>query len=266
MQAGSSSWPARRVNAAALAIETEIPEDLDERTGTVVVVNDVDAKSAASLLGKVDPFSGLDEGARLAVVQRAGRRVVARGQMVFWQDEPGDTMFVLLDGTVKLVVWSREGELMELVRFAAPAAFGEVAVLDGGPRSASAEAVERSTLLVVTRAELLRLLRSEEQVAEALLRSLGTMVRRTTRQVTELVFLSLQGRVAAKLLELAAQAGPGAERTRRVTQVELATMVGGARQTVNQALRSLEARGYIRTAGRAFEILDRERLQRLAGG
>jgi CRP-like cAMP-binding protein len=89
------------------------------------------------------------------------------------------------------------------------------------------------------------------------------MVRRTTRQISDLAFLSLQGRVAAKLLDLT---GPDGDRTRRVTQVELATMVGGARQTVNQALRSLESRGYIRSAGRSFAILDREQLRRLAGG
>jgi CRP/FNR family transcriptional regulator, cyclic AMP receptor protein len=123
--------------------------------------------------------------------------------------------------------------------------------------------VERSALLVVTRAELLRLLHSEEQVAEALLRSLGGIVRRTTHQVTDLAFLSLQERVAAKLLELA---GPGGARTRRLTQVELATMVGGARQSVNQALKALEGRGYIRVAGRAVEILDPQQLHRLAGG
>jgi CRP-like cAMP-binding protein len=164
---------------------------------------------------------------------------------------------------VKLFVASRNGGIVELVRHRPPAAFGEVALLDGGPRSASAEAVERSTLLVVTRPELLRLLRSDEQVAEALLSTLGAMVRRTTRQISDLAFLSLQGRVAAKLLDLTE---PDGARTRRVTQVELATMVGGARQTVNQALRSLESRGYIRSAGRVFEILDREQLRRLAGG
>jgi CRP/FNR family transcriptional regulator, cyclic AMP receptor protein len=173
-------------------------------------------------------------------------------------------MFVLLEGAVKLVVRSRDGELVELVRHNPPAFFGELAVLDGGPRSATAEAVERSTLLVVTRAELW-LLRFEEQVAEALLRSLGTIVRRTTHQVTDLAFLSLQGRVAAKLLELAGPAGQGVARTRRLTQVELATMVGGARQSVNQALKSLEARGYIGVAGRTVEILDPQQLHRLAG-
>jgi CRP/FNR family cyclic AMP-dependent transcriptional regulator len=227
------------------------------------MVMHVDPRAIASLLAEVEPFGELDEGTRLEVAGRAGRRVVERGQVICWQGEPGESMFVLLNGAVKLVVRSKDGELVELVRHQPPASFGELAVLDGGPRSATAEAVERSTLLVVTRAELLRLLRSEEQVAEALLRSLGGMVRRTTHQVTDLAFLSLQERVAAKLLELA---GPGGARTRRLTQVELATMVGGARQSVNQALKALEGRGYIRVAGRAVEILDPQQLHRLAGG
>jgi CRP/FNR family transcriptional regulator, cyclic AMP receptor protein len=226
----------------------------------------VDPRSIASLLAKVELFGELDEDARLAMAERARRRVVARGQVIVWQDEPGESMFVLLEGAVKLVVSSRDGEVVELTRLVAPASFGELAVLDGGPRSATVEAVERSLLLVITRAELLHLLRSDEKVAEALLRLLGAMVRRTTRQVTDLAFLSLQGRVAAKLLELAGPAGQGPVRTRRVTQGELATMVGGARQSVNQALRSMEARGYIRAAGRAVEILDLQSLRRLAGG
>ncbi|HTF60672.1 MAG TPA: Crp/Fnr family transcriptional regulator, partial [Actinomycetes bacterium] len=164
------------------------------------------------------------------------------------------------EGAVKLFVSSRDGGIVELVRHRPPATFGEVALLDGGPRTASAEAVERSTLLVVTRPELLRLLRTEDQVAEALLRILGTIVRRTTRQVTDLVFLDLRGRVARQLLALA---GDGNAWT-SVTQAELASMVSGARQTVNQALRSLESGGYIRASGRSFEILDRERLEDLA--
>jgi CRP/FNR family transcriptional regulator, cyclic AMP receptor protein len=167
---------------------------------------------------------------------------------------------------VKLVVSSRDGGVVELARLVAPASFGELAVLDGGPRSATAEAVERSTLLAITRTEVLRLVHAEEQVAEALLRLLGTMVRRTTRQVTDLALLSLPKRLAAKLLELADPAGEGPARTRRLTQVELATMVGAARQSVNQALKSLEARGYIRTTGHAVEILDPQSLRRLAGG
>jgi CRP/FNR family transcriptional regulator, cyclic AMP receptor protein len=226
----------------------------------------VDPRKIASLLAEVELFGELDDGTRLAIAGEARRRVVERGQVLFWQDEPGESMFVLLEGAVKLVVSSRDGGVVELARLVAPASFGELAVLDGGPRSATAEAVERSTLVAITRAEVLRLVHSEEQVAEALLRLLGTMVRRTTRQVTDLALLSLPGRVAAKLLELADPAGEGPARTRRLTQVELATMVGAARQSVNQAMKTLEARGYIRTAGHAVEILDPQSLRRLAGG
>jgi CRP/FNR family cyclic AMP-dependent transcriptional regulator len=226
----------------------------------------VNLQDRAEVLARTELFREVDDGARCLLAQRVAERFVERGQLVFVQDEPGDRMYVLAEGVVKLYVSSSNGGIVELVRHHAPAVFGELAVLDGGPRSASAEAVERSILLVVTRSELLRLLRSEEQVAEALLRSLGTMVRRTTRQVTDRAFLNLRGRVARQLLLLAEDddglGGDGT--TRKVTQGELATMVGGARQTVNQVLRSLEARGYIRTTGRAFELLDPDQLRRLA--
>jgi CRP/FNR family cyclic AMP-dependent transcriptional regulator len=224
----------------------------------------MNSQHRADVLARIELFQGADDGARRLVAERASERIVERGQAIFWQDEPGDRMYVLADGVVKLYVSSRNGDIVELVRHRAPAIFGELALLDGGPRSESAEAVERSTLLIITRAELLRLLRSEEQVAEALLRLLGAIVRRTTRQLTDLVFLDLRGRVARQLLVLAEDGGSGA--TRRVTQGELATMVGGARQTVNQVLRSLEARGYIRPVGGAFQLLDPEQLRRLAEG
>ncbi|HYJ73789.1 MAG TPA: Crp/Fnr family transcriptional regulator [Actinomycetota bacterium] len=224
----------------------------------------MDLQRRADVLARTELFRGIDEATRRRIAEHAAERVVGRGQCVFTQDEPGDRMYVLAEGAVKLFVSSRNGGIVELVRHRPPATFGEVALLDGGPRSASAEATERSTLLVVTRAELLRLLRAEDQVAEGLLRTLGTIVRRTTRQVTDLAFLDLQGRVARQLLVLAAGDGGGPGRTRPVTQAELASMVSGARQTVNQALRSLETRGYIRAGGRGFEILDRERLEHLA--
>jgi CRP/FNR family transcriptional regulator, cyclic AMP receptor protein len=230
----------------------------------VKIRRNVNLQQRAEVLARTELFKGVDEAARRRIAERVAERVVERGQTVFVQDDPGDRMYVLAQGAVKLYVSSSNGAVVELVRHHAPAVFGELALLDGGPRTATAEAVEPSALLVVTRGELLRLLRSDEQVAEALLHLLGTIVRRTTRQLTDLVFLNLPGRVARQLLLLASDGdGPGTT-TRQVTQGELASMVGGARQTVNQVLKSLEARGYIRAAGRVFELLDRERLQRLS--
>jgi CRP/FNR family cyclic AMP-dependent transcriptional regulator len=231
---------------------------------SVKIRRDVNLQQKAEVLARTELFRGVDEAARRRIAERVAERVIDRGRSVFVQDEQGDRMYVLAEGAVKLYVSSRDGGIVELARHHPPAVFGELALLDGGPRSASAEAVERSTLLVVTRDQLLGLLRSDEQVAEALLHLLGTIVRRTTRQLTDLVFLNLPGRVARQLLLLAEDGdGPGTT-TRQVTQGELATMVGGARQTVNQVLKSLEARGYIRAAGRVFELLDRDRLQRLS--
>jgi CRP-like cAMP-binding protein len=220
----------------------------------------VNVQHRASVLARTELFQTVDEATRTRIAERAVARVYERGQLVYLQGAPSDKLFVLASGAVKVYVSSRGGDIVELVRHHAPTVIGVVGLLDGHPHSATAEALERSTLLVIPRSELLRLIRSEGQVAEALVRAIGTIARRTFQQITDLAFLDLQGRVARQLLNLAG----GGARTRQVTQGELATMVNGARQTVNQVLRSLESRGYIRASGRVFEILDHERLERLA--
>jgi CRP-like cAMP-binding protein len=212
------------------------------------------------VLARAPLFRALDERVLGQLAGRLPQRVVAKGAAIFVQEELGDRMFVLAEGVVKLVLRSARGQVIELVRHRPPAIFGEIAILDGGPRSATAEAVQESRLLVVAREEFLRLLRSDMQVADALLRSLGEMVRRTTRQMSALVFLDMRGRVARQLLQLAADDGTT---TPPVTQTELAEMVGGARQTVNLALRRLEQDGHIRM-GRRIRILDEERLRQRA--
>lgn len=226
-------------------------------------------KQIAELLAETDLFGVLDPATLEEAATRTLVRVVEKGQTIFVQDEPGDRMFVVAEGAVKLVVRSAQGEVVELVRHWRPATFGEVALLDGGTRSATAEAVERATLVVVTRDELIHLLRSDPQVVDRVLKALGGLIRRADQQATELVFLDLPGRLARRLLELAETPGDGPKgprpRTRRVTQTELANMVGGSRQSVNIALRSLERRGFIRLVGWSIELLDPAELRRRAG-
>jgi CRP/FNR family transcriptional regulator, cyclic AMP receptor protein len=229
----------------------------------------VTPKQIAELLAETDLFGVLDPVTLEEVATRTLVRVVEKGQTIFVQDEPGDRMFVIAEGAVKLVVRSTQGEVVELVRHWRPATFGEVALLDGGTRSATAEAVERATLVVVTRDELIHLLRSDPQVVDRVLEALGGLIRRADQQATELVFLDLPGRLARRLLELAEMPGDDPKgprpRTRRVTQTELANMVGGSRQSVNIALRSLERRGFIRLVGWSIELLDPVELRRRAG-
>jgi CRP/FNR family transcriptional regulator, cyclic AMP receptor protein len=226
-------------------------------------------RQIAELLAETDLFGVLDPATLEEVAARTLVRLVEKGQTIFVQDESGDRLFVIAEGAVKLVVRSAQGEVVELARHRRPALFGEVALLDGGTRSATAEAVERTTLAVVTRDELIHLLRSDPQVVDRVLKALGELIRRADQQATELVFLDLPGRLARRLLELAEtpEDGPGGKRpmTRRVTQTELANMVGGSRQSVNIALRTLEKRGFIRLVGWSIELLDPVELRRRAG-
>jgi len=228
----------------------------------------VTPEQIAELLAETDLFGVLDPATLEEAASRTLVRVAEKGQTIFVQDEPGDRMFVIAEGAVKLVVRSAQGEVVELVRHWRPATFGEVALLDGGTRSATAEAVERATLVVVTRDELIHLLRSDPQVVDRVLKALGGLIRRADQQATELVFLDLPGRLARRLLELAETPGDDPKgprpRTRRVTQTELANMVGGSRQSVNIALRSLERRGFIRLVGWSIELLDPAELRRRA--
>jgi CRP/FNR family transcriptional regulator, cyclic AMP receptor protein len=226
----------------------------------------MDAHQVASLLSKTELFSALDGQACHELAERSTQRVYRPGQVVFVQDEPGDRMFVVAEGSVKLLIRSAHGDAVELARIWPCEVFGEVALLDGGPRSASAEAVERSVLIAIARDELIRLLRSNEALVDALLRSLGRLVRRANRQATDLIFLDLRARVAKKLLELGTVGGAAGMLHRKITQGDLAQMVGGARQTVNQVLRQFEQRGWISMANRTIEIVRREGLQRQAGG
>ena len=227
----------------------------------------MDTGRIARLLGETDVFRVLDQETLRELASNVLVRTVDKGQSICVQDDPGDRMYVVAEGVVKLVVRSPRGEVVELMRHWPGGTFGELSLLDGGPRTATAEAVERSTVIVIHRDEVLKLLRSSADVAEALLRSLAAMVRRTDRQATERVFLHLPGRVAAQLLELdeaIKRDRSPKPRSHRITQTELAQMVGATRQSVNQALRTLEARGLIRMGPQGIKILDHAGLRRRA--
>ena len=226
-------------------------------------------EEAAGLLGSTDLFKNLDP----PVLEHLGRSVTLRnyrrGHLIFSQGEPGDSLFVISEGLVKVFVTSEEGEDMVLVTLRSPETFGELALIDGGLRSASAEALEPTRAVTLSRGTLLELLQSHPALAQSLLSSLGGLVRRLTEQAADLVFLDLHGRVAKLLLSLAEERGRRENQEilldLQVTQGDLAAMVGGSRQSVNHILQAFQRRGYLEIKGRRMALKDLSALAKRAG-
>jgi CRP-like cAMP-binding protein len=227
------------------------------------------AEQAASLLGRTPMFAGLDQTELLELGACARRRIYQKGEHIFHQGDPGDAVFVLVGGRVKVVFASQEGDEMILATLQPPDVFGELALIDGGPRSASIQTLEPTTVLTLTRATLLDLMSRQPAVTDVVLRSLGRLVRRMIAQAADLVFLDLHGRVAKLLLrqieDPAKHANERLSLDLKMTQSDLAAMVGGSRQSVNQILRQFERRGYLRLEGHRLIVKDVEALRRRAG-
>ena len=214
-------------------------------------------------LAKTELFGGLDAAVLDEVAAAGAVRPYRKGQILFATGDPGETLFLVIDGMVKIYLTSEDGGELSLGMFAPGSVFGEVALADGGPRSAFAEVVESGRLFVLGRPEFLALLRDHPKLNEAYLRALASRIRRSTDRSEDLVFLDLQGRVAKLLLELAAGSG-GAVVALPGGQQELANMVGGSRPTVNQILKTFESRGYITLQGRNISVIELSSLERLA--
>jgi CRP-like cAMP-binding protein len=227
------------------------------------------ADRSVDLLAQTELFGELDRATLQQVAEHAIRRSYKKGSLIFVQGDRGDALFVLVEGLLKVLVTSEQGDEMVLVTLRPPATFGELALVDGGPRSASVEVVEPATVLSFERTTLLELAQRYPPVGVGLLRSLGSLLRRLTGQASDFVFLDLHGRVA-KLLVRFAEAEVLAPQGEVVldlhlTQGDLARMVGGSRQSVNQILRSLASRGYLELRGRSIVIKELSQLRRLAG-
>jgi CRP/FNR family cyclic AMP-dependent transcriptional regulator len=229
----------------------------------------VRTEAAVELLRRTRLFAGLDEPTLRALAERSVERSFPRHGRLFFQGDPGSGLFVVANGLVKVVVTSEDGEEMVLVTLGPGEALGELAVVDGGPRSAAAEALEPTSALLITRPVVLELAARDPALTEALLKALGGLLRRLTEQASDLVFLDLPGRMAKLLAGLAAERGTataeGIELDANLTQTDLAGMVGASRQSVNQILQGFARRGYLQVRGRRIVIHRLDLVRRRAG-
>ena len=220
---------------------------------------------AKDALRRCGLFSHADETTLKAVASALRVRRFRKGETVFHQGDPGNALFIVAAGSVKVVLPSDEGAEPAIVAVLGPGEFfGELAILDGAPHSATIVAVESTEILVLQRETFLELIDSQADLRRALLASLATEIRRLTGHVEDLHFLDLPGRLASRILRLAAAEPPGPDGSVRIpwpyTQSELAGMIGGSRQSVNRLLADLTDDGLVRLERDALVVVDPDRL------
>jgi len=191
-----------------------------------------------------------------------------RGHVIFAEGEPGDRLYVIESGKVKIGRRSSDGREHLLALFGPSDMFGELSIFDPGPRTSTATAVTEVQAVSMDRAGLRQAITSRPEVAEHLLRSLARRLRRTNAMLADLTFTDVPGRVAKALLQLTQRFGSqeaGLLRvTHNLTQEEIGQLVGASRETVNKALADFADRGWVRREGKGVLILDPERLARRA--
>jgi CRP/FNR family transcriptional regulator len=212
-------------------------------------------------------FGTADEPVIDALISALRIRRFRKGETIFHQGDPGDALFIVATGSVKVVLPSDEGAEPAIVAvLGAGEFFGELAILDGAPHSATIVALEPTETLVLHRDAFLGLIDTQPDLRRALLASLATEIRRLTGHVEDLHFLDLPGRLASRILRLAAADGTARAGSASIpwpyTQSELAGMIGGSRQSVNRLLADLADEGIIRIERDVLTVTDLGRLAR----
>lgn len=221
---------------------------------------------AAALLQKCALFRALDGDARSRLAARAHRRRYASGDTIFTMGAPGDSLMAIALGIVRIKFSSPAGKEIVLADLSAGDVFGEVALLDGKERSADAVALTNCELLVLDRREVISFLEHNPHVCLRVMEMLCATLRRADERMADIAFLELPVRLAKILLRRSGHWPSGAGRTSKLSlsQAELASMVGGRRETVNRCLRDWERQGIIDLKDRWIIILDPLKLSAIA--
>lgn len=179
--------------------------------------------------------------AQLGILSRYVRTChYPRGTTIFREGEDGAVLFVILQGSVRIYTLGTQGQEVTVAVFSGGDFFGELALLDGRPRSASAEAMRDTQALLLPRETFLQSVHDCPPIAATLLEALAWRLRRSTSHVGDLTSLTAAQRVMQQLLMLSAPGG-----SIRLTQEQLAQLLGTTRETVNRVLRQLREQGIV---------------------
>ena len=217
---------------------------------------------------QVPLFADLTDSELTALVKDFMRREFKAGEAIFQQGDPGQVLYLIETGQVRIFVHGSDGQETSVVFYGAGDVFGELAVIDGLPRSASAAAMEDTGVYCLSRDLFREHMRRAPQLALNFMKALSVRVRYTTRQVGNLSLLDVPSRLARKLLDLAQNYGQvqfdGVKIKLALTQSELANMTGTTRESINKTLGNFKRQNLIRVEQGHITILDPDGLREIS--
>jgi CRP-like cAMP-binding protein len=206
------------------------------------------------VLRTVPIFSELSDEDITSLAKLASRKRYPKDTVVFFENEEGDFFFTILEGRIKVTILGDDGREVILSVLGPGDFFGEMALLDNEPRSATAIAVEESELLSLHRNDFQTVLNDNKSITSALIRVLSARLRRANHQISTLALLDVYGRVARVIVDMAREEGKrlrdGRIAFRRATHQEIANRIGTTRETVTRMLKDLERQGLIHIDGK----------------
>lgn len=215
-----------------------------------------DTHAVEAALAKAELLTALSEATRKRLATGGQPIMIEPGAHLFAKGDPGDALYVLLEGEVEVRISNEAGRDVRLASHTPVAVIGEMAVLDGQARSADVCAIRRSRLLRITRDAALAALESEPKALLKLLAELSRRLRKANASLEDAQLLDLGGRLAQRLLD---EAGDGASVT--TTQTELARRIGASREKVNRKLHEWSDEGWISLGRSGIKLLARDKLQ-----
>ncbi len=220
--------------------------------------------SVTITLDTIPLFAHLDEEELARIGEVARERSYPKNSVILFEDDPGDALYVVVSGRVKVVLIGEDGREVILSTMDKGNFFGEMSLIDDEPRSAHVIAMENSRLLVLRRDDFHRCLDTTPRIALGLLRVLSKRLRQADNQIGGLVLLDVAGRIARLLLQLADE-GNGSVITAKLTHHTIAQMIGSSRETVSRTIRALIEQDLIGVSRKTITIKNRKALELTAG-
>ncbi len=217
-----------------------------------------DTQTVEAALAKTALMTALSEATRARLAKQGAPVTIEPGALLFAQGEKGDALYVLLEGEVEVRTSNQAGRDVRIAALTPYAVIGEMAVLDGGPRSADIAAIRRSKLLRISRDQAIAALESEPKALLHLLAEMSRRLRAADAALEDAHLLDLGGRLAQRLLDEA-----GAGTSIALTQTELARRIGASREKVNRKLHEWCDAGWITISRSGVKLLQRDELKAL---